>query len=581
MLYGISAGLIRGELMRRRGYTLIEVIFSLALIGLIAATFLPMITFGVTNVFSAQKFTDVLFDYQDKVEGDIALLIDTDPDGLTSFNIFGKTIAGHNIHVDDDSSSEIYMFLPKRAISEPIPVIQSPPVMDIRRNNIKINVSPAIVDLTDSTISLFVDEISITNATKDSYLMSVYRWYVSTEMDSTQTPSDNPNQYFIVKEWNEAKKQLSYADSSNLKFIPNIKDKYNIMVFSDIKDGLGLNDEDFKNSFGNRYIRYGVTPFSVRGRIGKEELSNPVYITTNRIELLSAVFGTENTVILTFKEDISDLVDVSNIVLNASIGQPKTVYRDESNHKRLIIEFDSLDSSEDIGGNVLLRGAVQSKLYGKISIWHNNIVEGEFTIYEVPPVPVTGVTISGGDTSVLVGGSKTLTAIVSPVDATNKKINWTSSDSSKAIVNEDGLVMGIASGSVTIRAESAFDPAKYAEITVDVLTEEEQIDKDLQDALDGLSSLDVDNATGTRGTPTIKVPSGSGGITYTLTEASTTRITINLTDRQSATVSRPTSGSTPATGTIKLRATKDGRYKEATFNVSIPRYTSTAITVTK
>jgi len=380
MPYGISEVLIRGEFMRSKGYTLIEVIFSLALIGLIAATFLPMITFGVKNTFKATDFTDVLFEYQEKVEGEIASLRDTDPDGLTSFDVFYNTVTGHNIHIDDDSSGEIYMFLPKRTEREPIPVIESPPIIDIRKNGVKITISPEVVDLSDDTISLFVNEIDITPETDEFYLMSVYRWYMSSEMDISQTPSDNPDQYFILKEWNEAKKQLSYEDSSKLKFIPNIKILYNTMVFSGVKGSLILSDEDFINTLGNRYIRYGVTPFSLRGRIGKEEMSNAVYVSAPRIELLSAIFEGENKIVLTFSEDISVVVDSSNIILNESIGPPVSAYRDESNHKRLTMEFDSLDTSVSIAGNKLLRGAVQSEVYGKISVWHNNILEGEFTI---------------------------------------------------------------------------------------------------------------------------------------------------------------------------------------------------------
>lgn len=381
MRYGISEVLIRGEFMRNKGYTLIEVIFSIALIGLIAVTFLPMITFGVKNTFKATDFTDVLFDYQGKVEGQIDSLRD-DPDGLTPFasTIFGNTVTGHEIYMHDDSSSEIYMFLPKRTASEPIPVIQSPPIIDIRRNGTKITISPEVVDLSDDTISLFVNEIDITSATDEFYLMSVYRWYMSSEMDISQTPSNNPNEYFILKEWNEAKKQLSYEDSSNLKFIPNIKNLYNTMVFSAVKASLSLSDEDFINTIGNRYIRYGVTPFSLRGRIGKEEMSNAVYVQAPRIELLNAVFEVGNKIVLTFNENISVVVDSSNIILNESIGPPVSAYRDESNHKRLIMEFDSLDTSVSIAGNKLLKGAVQSEVYGKISIWHNNILEGEFTI---------------------------------------------------------------------------------------------------------------------------------------------------------------------------------------------------------
>lgn len=390
MPYGILEVLIRGKFMKNRGFTLIEVIFSITLIGLIAVTFLPMITFGFKNTIEAGKFTDILFEYQAKIENKIDTLrsVDpntVDPDDTLSLQIFSQNVIGHDISIDDDSSGEINMFLPMRSLSEIIPEIESPPVIDVRKNNVKVTPTPDYIDLYDDTISLFVHEIDITSATDDNYLMSVYRWYMSSEMSNSQSPSDNTNEYFIVKEWNEAKKQLSFEDSSKLKFIPNIKDLYNILKFQEAKDKLNLSDEDFINTFGNRYIRYGVTPYSLRGRIGKEELSeNVVYVTAPRVNLLNAMFVGENKVVLSFQEDISEVVDTNNIRLNESIGAPSSYYRDDLN--RLILEFDSLDTSQEIEGNVILRGAVQSELYGKISIWHNDLLEGEFKIVQQVPI---------------------------------------------------------------------------------------------------------------------------------------------------------------------------------------------------
>lgn len=396
MLCGILEVLIRGEFMKNRGFTLIEVIFSITLIGLIAVTFLPMITFGFNNTIETGKFTDILFEYQEKIENKIDDLRDIDPnsmapDDIKTLEIFGIYVIGHDISIDDDSSGEINMFLPKSIIEEIIPIIESPPVIDVRKNNVKETPTPEYIDLYDDSISLFVYEIDITSETEDDYLMSVYRWYMSTEMDKYQLPSDNTNEYFIVKEWNEAKKQLSYENSLNLKFIPNIKDLYNTMKFKEVKDKLNLSDEDFINTFGNRYIRYGVTPYSLRGRIGKEELSNKVYVKAPRIELLNAMFVGENKVVLSFKEDIkedisNEEIDITNIRLNEFIGEPSLVYRDDLNHKRLIMEFDELDTSQEVEGNVILKGAVQSDQYGKISIWHNDSIEEEFTIVQQVPI---------------------------------------------------------------------------------------------------------------------------------------------------------------------------------------------------
>jgi prepilin-type N-terminal cleavage/methylation domain-containing protein len=133
--------------MKNKGLTLIEVILSLALIGLITVTFLPMITFGVQNIFKTEDFTKILYKYQKNVEGSISELRDDERDGSTKFTVFGKEVKGHNIHVNDDPSGEVYMFWPKRTDVEPVPEIESPPVIDIRRNGTKITLTPPVIDL--------------------------------------------------------------------------------------------------------------------------------------------------------------------------------------------------------------------------------------------------------------------------------------------------------------------------------------------------------------------------------------------------------------------------------------------------
>ncbi len=69
--------------------------------------------------------------------------------------------------------------------------------------------------------------------------------------------------------------------------------------------------------------------------------------------------------------------------------------------------------------------------------------------------PVSGISSISGSSSVEVGSTITLSASVSPADATNQTITWSSDATGVATVNSSGVVTGVAAGSATITATTA------------------------------------------------------------------------------------------------------------------------------
>lgn len=98
---------------------------------------------------------------------------------------------------------------------------------------------------------------------------------------------------------------------------------------------------------------------------------------------------------------------------------------------------------------------------GTISIENTTSKEYNFFIYMVegqpaPTVSVTGVTVSPADLEIEVGATSTLTANVSPTDASNKKVTWSSDNNAIASVNETtGVVTGVSGGNAKITATTA------------------------------------------------------------------------------------------------------------------------------
>jgi uncharacterized protein YjdB len=67
-------------------------------------------------------------------------------------------------------------------------------------------------------------------------------------------------------------------------------------------------------------------------------------------------------------------------------------------------------------------------------------------------VPVTGISVTPISTNVSVNRTVQLNATVFPSNATNKAINWSSSDRNIAYVDSSGLVIGVRAGTATITA---------------------------------------------------------------------------------------------------------------------------------
>ena len=73
---------------------------------------------------------------------------------------------------------------------------------------------------------------------------------------------------------------------------------------------------------------------------------------------------------------------------------------------------------------------------------------------EGDPVPVTGIAVTSQDDAdtVTVGNTLQLYAVVTPQEATDHTVSWTSSDAAIAEVDESGMVTAVTAGTVTITA---------------------------------------------------------------------------------------------------------------------------------
>ena len=81
-------------------------------------------------------------------------------------------------------------------------------------------------------------------------------------------------------------------------------------------------------------------------------------------------------------------------------------------------------------------------------------------------IPTQSVALNKTRASVYVGNNITLTGTVSPANATDKTLTWSSSDTSVATVSQSGVVTGVKGGTCTITCKNSGGQSAFCNITV-------------------------------------------------------------------------------------------------------------------
>ena len=89
---------------------------------------------------------------------------------------------------------------------------------------------------------------------------------------------------------------------------------------------------------------------------------------------------------------------------------------------------------------------------GKVTIWSSKNSSVKTTLKVTVIQPVTSIVLSTYDTDLGVGSVTDITADVSPYNASDKSLTWSSSNTSVARVDGSGRVTGVGSGTATITA---------------------------------------------------------------------------------------------------------------------------------
>jgi uncharacterized protein YjdB len=127
-------------------------------------------------------------------------------------------------------------------------------------------------------------------------------------------------------------------------------------------------------------------------------------------------------------------------------------------------------SSNEAVATVDANGLVTAVSVGSAEIIATTLDGGKTAVCSVTVViPVTSVVVSPVSAIVSVGGVEQLTATISPANATNKAVAWTSSNEAIAMVDANGLITGLSPGTATITVVTE-DGSKTANAAITVMT---------------------------------------------------------------------------------------------------------------
>ncbi len=96
-----------------------------------------------------------------------------------------------------------------------------------------------------------------------------------------------------------------------------------------------------------------------------------------------------------------------------------------------------------------------SNVYVKIEYAGSTAVRAIDDISISPVKSVEGVSLDKSTTTIEVGSTEQLTAVLDPVDATNQAVTWETSDNAVATVSSTGLVTAVAKGTATITVKTS------------------------------------------------------------------------------------------------------------------------------
>ena len=244
-------------------------------------------------------------------------------------------------------------------------------------------------------------------------------------------------------------------------------------------------------------------------------------------------------------------VTLNKSSLNLAVGESSTVTATvaPSNASNKSVTWSTSNSNVATVSNGTIKGVGA----GTASITAKTADGGKtaYVTVTVSNVKVTGLSLTNDVILVSVGSSLQVNPIVTPSNATNKNVTWSSSDTKIATVS-NGLITGVKEGKATITAKTA-DGGKTATVKVEVVSEKTTKQQEMK-----LNKTSLELVIGSSETLTVTLDSK---------ELDNSKLTWSSSDTKIATVSNGEVTALEEGTTVIMAKNSDGKTVSLTLTV--------------
>ena len=305
---------------------------------------------------------------------------------------------------------------------------------------INLSASRAVIEVTDKKLYLATTFVNGTNSSQ----VHVYENNKWTKLGEDVGGSEVTN---LLIDVNGKIPYVAYVDSvKGCSIVKKINgDKW-------VQEGLNVSDEnlsklDFKISNNKAYVAINPTA-SKKLLIKSRQLEK---LNTGQIVGVSGITLNKTALNLTIGASESLVATIS-----PSNATNKDVEWTSSNTNVATVDTTGKVTGVSAGSATI---TVKTKDGSKVATCNVTVKN--------PVISVTGVTLNKTALNLVTGASESLVATISPSNATNKDVEWTSSNTNVATVDTTGKVTGVSSGSATITVKTK-DGTKVATCNVTV-----------------------------------------------------------------------------------------------------------------